>query len=288
MAGWSRIEVEATVASYFEMLVMEIGGETYSKTEYRRRLVALLDGRSEGAVEYKHQNITAILIEIGFPWIEGYKPSGNYQTLLREVVVEQLAARPDLREIARRTVEQPAPEDDLIIPSVDDFVRYLADAPQGVPTRTGPAGREHHSDRPLYRGGVDYFEREARNRSLGAAGEHFVLNFETARLRYAGCRRLAEKIEHTSAVEGDAAGFDVRSFETTGEERLIEVKTTRFGAHTPFYVSRNQVDTSKDLADVYHLYRVFTFERDPRLFTLQGPLSDILRLEPTEFLGTVR
>ena len=37
--GWSRIEVEATVADYFHMLVMELSGQSYNKTAHRRALL---------------------------------------------------------------------------------------------------------------------------------------------------------------------------------------------------------------------------------------------------------
>lgn len=283
--AWSRAEVEATVTSYFEMLELELRGEDYNKSAHRRRLQRLLDGRTEGAIEYKHQNIGAILIEIGFAWIPGYKPSGNYQTLLREAVVDRLRVRSDLRNLVGRVVDAPNPP---AVPSVDDFLRFLTDPPLPVARRTertgrsGASGTEHGEHRPNY-GDVDYFEREARNRSLGAAGESFVLNFERARLAHGRREDLAEAIEHTSEEMGDHAGYDIRSFETSGHPRLIEVKTTGFGAQTPFFVSRNQVKTSREEGPRYHLYRLFQFRREPRLFTLSGALPDVLDLDPTEY-----
>jgi hypothetical protein len=56
-----------------------------------------------------------------------------------------------------------------------------------------------------------------------------VLNFGRARLIAAGKHALAERIEHTSHMHGDAAGFDILSFEASGAERLIEVKTSKSG-----------------------------------------------------------
>ena len=85
---------------------------------------------------------------------------------------------------------------------------------------------------------------EARNGALGLAGEQLVVRYEQERLSRAGHDRLAGKIVHTSAVESDSRGFDIISYETDGRERLIEVKTTRFGALTPFFASRNEVDVS--------------------------------------------
>lgn len=59
--AWSRLEVEATVADYFHMLVMELSGQAYNKSAHRKALLLRLDHRSEGAVERKHQNISAIM-----------------------------------------------------------------------------------------------------------------------------------------------------------------------------------------------------------------------------------
>ena len=76
---WSRIEVEVIVADYLDMLMSELKGQPYNKAEHRRRLQPLLSGRSEGSIERKHMNISAVMIELGFPYIPGYKRYGNYQ-----------------------------------------------------------------------------------------------------------------------------------------------------------------------------------------------------------------
>jgi hypothetical protein len=90
MADWSRIEVEAAVADYLDMLALELRGEPFNKANHNRDLLRVLDGRTRGSIERKHQNISAILIELGYPYIDGYKPLRNYQELLREVVEERL------------------------------------------------------------------------------------------------------------------------------------------------------------------------------------------------------
>ncbi|MDI9636268.1 hypothetical protein QM565_10800 [Geitlerinema splendidum] len=55
---WSQAEVEAIVADYFTMLSLELRREPYNKAAHRRDLIQLLNGRSQGAVERKHQNIS--------------------------------------------------------------------------------------------------------------------------------------------------------------------------------------------------------------------------------------
>jgi hypothetical protein len=82
-------------------------------------------------------------------------------------------------------------------------------------------------------------------------------------------------------------GYDVLSFESTGRERLVEVKTTAYGAFTPFYVTRTELDLSRDASDQFHLYRPFNFRRQPRLFAKQGPIEQGFRLEASEFKATV-
>ena len=72
---WSAHEVELVVADYFAMLRAELLGEKYVKADHRRRLEPLLDGRSSKSVEWKCENVSAVLIELGYPYIDGYKPS---------------------------------------------------------------------------------------------------------------------------------------------------------------------------------------------------------------------
>jgi Domain of unknown function (DUF3883) len=90
-----------------------------------------------------------------------------------------------------------------------------------------------------------------------------------------------------SETRGDGLGYDVLSFEISGQERLIEVKTTAYGASTPFFVTRNEVAVSRDAREQFHLYRAFSFRREPRLFSKQGPLERSFSLEPPQFVATI-
>lgn len=87
---WSKDEVELTVDAYFHMLTAEINGVEYSKSQYRKELLGRLNNRSEGAIEFKNQNISAILERHGYPFIQGYKPLGNIQALLQEEVLKRV------------------------------------------------------------------------------------------------------------------------------------------------------------------------------------------------------
>jgi len=281
MKGWSREEVEATVSDYFAMLEAELRGRSYSKTEHRRRLLPNLHGRSVQSVEFKHANISAILIDLGFPYIAGYKPRSNYQRLLYEVVADRLASDGRLVQLAADDVEATA-----TLPSVDDILGVLT-APPARAERSSRERRTPAGAVGLLKRSINYLERESRNRALGLVGEQFVIRFEQARLIHAGREALAARIEHVSRTRGDGDGYDILSYEESGKERLVEVKTTKYGRETPFFVSQNEVEVSGRLNEQYHIYRVFDFRSKGRLFMLHGAIADTCQLEPVSYAARV-
>ena len=94
--------------------------------------------------------------------------------------------------------------------------------------------------------------------------------------------------EHTSKVRGDSKGYDILSFDESGVERLIEVKTTKYGIDTPFFVSRNEVVTSERRSLLYHVYRLYAFRAAPKLYTLPGAVSQSCKLAANSFLALPR
>jgi hypothetical protein len=97
--AWTQTEVQETVNSYFAMLEKEVAGEKYNKAKYRKELLPLLNDRKEGSIEFKHCNISAVLRDLGLPYIQGYKPLANYQKSLKDAVLEKYAAVSFLPEI---------------------------------------------------------------------------------------------------------------------------------------------------------------------------------------------
>jgi hypothetical protein len=92
--------------------------------------------------------------------------------------------------------------------------------------------------------------QDAKNRALGLAGERLVLLHERKQLIAAGRSDLADKIVHVAVVEGDSAGYDVRSFNADGGVRHIEVKTTAGPQATPSSSperGRRQPEAPRDL-----------------------------------------
>lgn len=281
---WSPTEVDAIVADYFAMLAEELAGRRYTKAARRRELGKQLMNRSRTAIERKHMNISAVLRELQHPAIDGYKPLGNYQKILWEAVVRRLQVDESVRALVMAQVDAPAS-----VPAMTGLLALEEAPPQ--PERRAPSIGRERTTHPYMRTSpglaVDYLARECRNRSLGLAGEMFVMRFEAERLHSLGASQLSDRIEHVASTRGDAAGFDVLSFEADGRERFIEVKTTAFGKRTPFYVTRNEVASSAHRPEQYHLYRLFKFRESPRLFTVPGALNSSCRLEPALFIARV-
>jgi hypothetical protein len=175
-------------------------------------------------------------------------------------------------------------ERSIVTPELLDPLSVLGDPPEPSTAKDDVRVAEPGQRRVF----TDYLAQEARNRSLGLAGEQFVLTYESERLRRAGRDDLVRRIEHTAAVEGDGVGFDVRSFEVDGRDRLIEVKTTKYGIGTPFYVSRNELETSARRASAYQLYRLYAFRTAPRMYALAGPIDRRCHLTATTFAAWPR
>lgn len=231
--GWSRLEVEACVADYLQMLALQLNGQAFNKSDRIQRLLGRLDGRSKGSVEYKFRNVSAVMQELGWPTVNGYKALANYQQLLLEVVEGHLQGDLALQAAVENAVQRPA-----IVAETPSAAEVWIPTPKSTKVKESPPPDYAPRFSPAKR---DYLAQEARNRSLGKAGELFVMELEVRRLHGAGKTRLADRVDHASVSQGDGLGYDVLSFEEDGRERLIEVKTTAFGELTPFFVSRNEL-----------------------------------------------
>jgi hypothetical protein len=133
----------------------------------------------------------------------------------------------------------------------------------------------------------DYADQDAKNRELGLAGELKVIEHQKEILRLAGRPDLSEKVQHTSVIEGDGAGYDIRSYHPeTGTVLYIEVKTTKGNKNTAFYISENERRFADEHEETFVLYRVFNFDlstKSGEFFTLSGEEFGKLTLTPTSY-----
>lgn len=269
------MEVSATVRSYLDMLVQELAGQRYNKSACRQLLYDALEGRrSQASLEFKYCNISAVLQLLHYPSINGYKRRNNFQKSLLQEVERQIPHYAQLACVVQAAIAQPAVEP--IAPKFD----HALQAPPSTTQRVSEALVEYAVCSPIK---SDYLAQEARNHSLGLAGEQFAVAYEQWRLNQLGLPGLAQRVEHVSQTQGDGLGFDIRSFDAQGHEQMIEVKTTRFAKDTPFFVTRNELDVSQHEAGRFHLYRIYEFRQQPKLFTLKGAISAHCALDPVTY-----
>lgn len=258
---WDDAELDAIVADYFAMLKAELSGQPYVKSHHSKALMQEI-GRTHRSVEFKHQNISAVLDELGMPWIEGYKPKRNYQNAIFDAIDRYLSVRQRELSLSINATEEIAP----VSPALFVAAPELEERTQRPP-RLEKLVRK-----------FDPVERDFRNRQLGRRGEAFVVSAERARLEGIGREDLADNVRWVADVDGDGAGYDVLSFEESGQERLIEVKTTNGGARTPFFLTRNEHEVAEARSDVWRLYRVHLFAQRPSIYTLSPPLAQAVHL----------
>jgi hypothetical protein len=268
---WSDSENDLIVASYFAMLAADISNTPYNKAENRRSLKPLLKNRTDGSIEFKHQNISAVLKGLGQCWISGYKPAYNFQASLEEAVVRHLDNDFDLHNIQ----------------ILEHSVKGLNEASQiwvGPPPAHSnqPPPQELEQMLKLAKK-FDVAGRDERNRKLGFAGEEKVLMHERFMLKAAGREDLSRKIRWVSQEDGDGAGYDIASYTLDGKPRLIEVKTTNGWERTPFYISKNELAIADERRDVWCLLRLWNFAREPKAFELYHPLDTHVSLTATAF-----
>lgn len=250
------------------MLTDELARRPINKAARNRALQAMT-GRSKGSIEFKHQNISAVLLGLGQPWIDGYKPKANFQNALVDGVLRWLEAQPEM--ITRSAISLPKERRSLRIGPPPT----MRNEPSPIdPAFMAAIGRKN-----------DVAARDARNRALGKAGEECVLHHERHSLCAAGRDDLASKVRWTSVQDGDGLGFDILSFDADGRERLIEVKTTNGWERTPFHISRNELAIADARPEEWCLMRLWNFARAPSAFSLRSPLNDHTQLTATSFLA---
>lgn len=111
---------------------------------------------------------------------------------------------------------------------------------------------------------VDFQTLNIEHSALGVAGEEFALEWERNRLReLAVSFDVLVEVIHCSRIYGDGAGYDIlsRNDDKFGL-RYIEVKTTKGGLETPFYMSANEKSFMEIYQDCALIYRVYNYDPD--------------------------
>ena len=100
---WTKDELSIAVEVYRRMLRLEGTGQDYIKINFLREAQEQLSNRTLKSVEYRMQNISAVLDDLGRPWIPGFKPAKNVGTQVSSRLKELLAPASDLSASRERT-----------------------------------------------------------------------------------------------------------------------------------------------------------------------------------------
>ncbi len=273
---WTDEENNLIVRDYFDMLRSELVGKGYNKAEHNRELQKVLRSRSRGSIEFKHQNISAVMLGLGQPWIDGYKPASQFQASLVDAVLREL---PD-GETWVEAVSGDRLGRSKLKPGVRDPSTLWVGPPPTQSNEPPPVDAERMA---IIAKKYDVAARDQRNRKLGDDGEEYAFDYEKFRLRKDGRIDLADRVVWTSKFEGDGAGFDISSFEADGAPRLLEVKTTNGWHRTPFHISKNELDVADSNRQNWVLFRIYEFAKNPKAFELRPPLEERVELTAMSF-----
>ena len=268
--SWTDDENDLIVADYFGMLADDLAGRPYNKAEHNRRLQTRIS-RSRTSIEFKHQNVSAVLKAFGETWIPGYKPAFNFQGSLLDAVAKWLAQNPRRSGMVEQSLRQRA---------LNERGQLWIGPPPTLSNQPPPEELDQilHIARKF-----DVAGRDERNHALGMLGEELVLLHERSTLAALGRKDLAKRVRWTSQEDGDGAGFDIASFLPDGRDRLIEVKTTNGRERTPFLISRNELAVADERRSKWSLVRLWNFSREPKAFELYPPLDRHVSLTAASF-----
>lgn len=127
---------------------------------------------------------------------------------------------------------------------------------------------------------TNYDQKNKRQATIGRAGEFIVLEEEKQKLERLGIKK---EVEHVARTTNDTAGYDIKSYDENGNEMYIEVKTTKENENQPFFVTKKEVQFSRDNKDNYYLYRLYNLkpkEKKAECYRTQGDITKIFDLEP--------
>ena len=129
----------------------------------------------------------------------------------------------------------------------------------------------------------------------GTRGEEIIMKAEREKLLKLKRPDLAERVQWKSR-EVDGLGYDIESYETDDDgknERIIfiEVKSTSEDKLSPFFVSQNEINVSKEKGDNYYIYRVYDLKPNNKcigFYRICGDIEQNFDLTPQVYMAKVK
>ena len=119
------------------------------------------------------------------------------------------------------------------------------------------------------------FRKEANPlKKVGDAGEQYVYAYEKNRLCKSGREGLANRIVKQYEDLSFSPGYDIQSFDKEGNEKYIEVKSSKNKKKDYFEISANERTAAKEKGDAYFIYQVTNALTNPKISNvIQNPMS---------------
>ncbi len=152
----------------------------------------------------------------------------------------------------------------------------------------------HESNKPRYKKTIinarkiDYLEKAKKDTKTGLIAEMLVVDHEKDFLIQNNRPDLATKVRWV-ANDDDSQGYDILSYDLTGNDKYIEVKATKLGLSQPFDITANEIKKSIEKKDNYWVYRVYYADTsEPKFYKVQGNVETNFDLEPTLYKAYIK
>lgn len=132
---------------------------------------------------------------------------------------------------------------------------------------------------------TNYIQKTKDDHLTGLKGEKIALRLERERVRALNL----DPDEHVRYVAeiSDSYGYDIESVDIVNGkivELFIEVKTTKDIKDTNFFVSKNEVDVSKEKKERYQVMRIYDIlSVKPKYYTANGEIEENFYLDPVSY-----
>lgn len=105
--AWTDTELEASVNAYLKMLEKEKNGQPFIKSQENQLLrEGALSRRSSRSVDYRMQNISALMEKLGLPLVKGYAPAKNIGSNVENKLRKIIESKIPIREVKSRPHSQ--------------------------------------------------------------------------------------------------------------------------------------------------------------------------------------
>ena len=173
-----------------------------------------------------------------------------------------------------------------ITESAEEIELNIADSP------TITSKSKSNSNKVRTKEDINYSEQQAISQKIGDRGEELVLRNEIEKIKQWGLPdEILSKVRRVS-LESDDYGFDILSFDKDGNERYLEVKTTKTnGKNFSFILTKNEFEQAKKYGNKYSFVIVFDILNNPHIWYMGNPFVEEpykVKIQPFQYRVDVK